>query len=170
MKKKKTKNKPVERSIYILYYDDHKPKYNVNDEKGPKINLSYSDGGGYTFFGEFSDADLFKTYVHGYLKEELKKAHIDGKITHRRGDLHRGFCQKEIPRGYDAYILHLSQTSKESIADLRKKQPWCLIYVMTGGDISKNLRKMINGDCRIGPSLRGVVEGLSKLEEKLEKC
>lgn len=44
-----------------------------------------------------------------------------------------------LPKDYDSYILHLSNTTEESIRKLRKEQPWCKIFGMTGGDRIENL-------------------------------
>jgi hypothetical protein len=37
----------------------------------------------------------------------------------------------KIPRDYDGYLLHLSDTSKERIIELREAQPWCKIFGMS---------------------------------------
>jgi hypothetical protein len=40
---------------------------------------------------------------------------------------------RDIPRGYDSYLIHLSDTEQESIEELKERQPWSKIYGLNGG-------------------------------------
>ena len=43
---------------------------------------------------------------------------------------------QEIPKDYDAYLIHISDCSKQMVQELRKENPWCKIYgVFRGGGI-----------------------------------
>ncbi len=37
-----------------------------------------------------------------------------------------------LPKGYDGYVLHLSQTTEEEIIELRESQPWSKIFGISG--------------------------------------
>lgn len=38
-----------------------------------------------------------------------------------------------LPRDYDGYLIHLSDTSEEAVSELRKEQPWSKIFGVSGG-------------------------------------
>ena len=44
-----------------------------------------------------------------------------------------------LPKGYDGYLIHLSDTSEEAIEELRKAQHWCKIFGIFGGGVTVNL-------------------------------
>ena len=43
-----------------------------------------------------------------------------------------------LPRDYDGYLIHLSNTSEEAVRELREEQPWSKIFGIFGGGISIN--------------------------------
>lgn len=38
----------------------------------------------------------------------------------------------ELPRGYDGYLIHLSDTTERDIQALKQDQPWSKIFGLTG--------------------------------------
>lgn len=64
---------------------------------------------------------------------------------------------EHIPKDFDAYFLHLSETSEEAIKELREEQPWSWIYCRTGAP------------WRIPSSLRKIFDGSSSEEDICEK-
>lgn len=61
-----------------------------------------------------------------HLDESKKKMGIEATI-------HCGKIPfKRLPRDYDGYYLHLSNTTEQEIESLREDQPWCKIFTRTG--------------------------------------
>jgi|TARA_Y100000296_G_C5070248_1_gene204534 hypothetical protein len=56
---------------------------------------------------------------------------------------------KKLPRDYDVYIIHYSDTDMESIREIREKQPWSYIVGVFGGSdiLSENERKLFDKHC-----------------------
>ena len=40
--------------------------------------------------------------------------------------------QRELPKDFDVYLIHPSDTSEEALIDLRKEQPWSHVFCITG--------------------------------------
>lgn len=50
-----------------------------------------------------------------------------------------------LPRDYDLYLLHLSNTTEQAILDLREDQPWSRIDGVTGAtDLPEQLRSAVD--------------------------
>jgi len=45
-----------------------------------------------------------------------------------------------LPRDYDGYLIHLSNTSEEALRELREEQPWSRIFGISGAGIDINLK------------------------------
>lgn len=55
---------------------------------------------------------------------------------------------KEIPRGYDGYLLHLSDIDETDLKELREEQVWSWIYCISGcsiWDIPDEIRRNFDG-------------------------
>jgi hypothetical protein len=39
----------------------------------------------------------------------------------------------KLPRDYDIYVLHASDTTEEAIAELKREQPWSMLFGLLGG-------------------------------------
>lgn len=69
-----------------------------------------------------------------------------------RIDLSTNFEVTRLPRDYDGYLIHLSNTSEEAIMELREEQPWSKIFGLSGESIWQALsilQKDLDGLYRI---------------------
>ena len=75
---------------------------------------------------------------------------------------------EKIPKDFDVYIIHLSQTSEEAIENLRKNNEHAWIYVMSGGfsHLPERIKKTVN---KVGWSFGPWEEKLKEIKEQY-KC
>ncbi|MFA6023130.1 MAG: hypothetical protein WC781_03505 [Candidatus Pacearchaeota archaeon] len=53
--------------------------------------------------------------------------------------------RRDLPLGYDIYLIHTSNIADGGIEELRRKQPWCRIYAITGHSSLPALNGIIDG-------------------------
>ena len=90
------------------------------------------------------NGDDYCEYVRGIIDDNDLSDKLEVVQYHESCNLH-------LPRGFDLYLIHFSETSIEAIQELKEIQPWCNISIVTGAIMSKpkfvdNMRYVLLGN------------------------